>query len=57
MTMTETPEPSDQQPEEAPSEQVGEDQEDPKKHAAEKDGGGESRDAGGQASGNPANAG
>ncbi len=55
--MTETPEPSDQQPEEAPSEQVGEDQEDPKKHAAEKDGGGESRDAGGQASGNPANAG
>ncbi len=55
--MNETPEPSDQQPEEAPSEQVAEDKEDPTEGASQKGGDDDSRVAGGQATGNPANAG
>ncbi|MGI8593470.1 MAG: hypothetical protein ACR2ML_03720 [Solirubrobacteraceae bacterium] len=55
--MVETPEPSDQQPEEGPSEQVAEDKQDPSEGTSEKGGDDASREAGGQATGNPANAG
>ena len=60
--MVETPEPSDQQPEEGPSEQVFEDEQHSGQASSDKEGeasgeGSKSRDAGGQATGEPKSAG